>query len=218
LVQASDGKLYGALSTYSISQAEFYEINPSGSGFQEFPSIGSLAVDFSIGSLIQASDGNLWTAFTEVSLPNGAVFALSPTTGAVAHEFDFDGTNGQVPEAGVIQGADGKLYGTATGGGVVGGNQQASGTIWVLDAGLPAPSAQIAAFSPSSGAVGSKVLIRGSQFIGTKEVTFNGVSAPFTVLNTQFISSTVPEGASSGRITVTNEGGPTVSTEHFVVP
>jgi hypothetical protein len=167
---------------------------------------------------IQASDGNLWTALTEVSQPNGAVFALSPTTGAVVHQFEFDGTNGQIPEAGVIQAADGKLYGTAGLGGVVAGNQQASGTIWVLDAGLPAPSAQVGAFSPSSGAVGSKVLIRGSHFIGAKEVTFDGVSAAFTVLNTQFISATVPEGATSGPIAVTNQGGTTLSTEHFIVP
>ena len=217
LVQASNGKLYGALSTYSLDQIQFYEINPSGSGFGEFPSLGTLAVDFTISSPIQASDGNLWTAFTDIGEPNGAVVAFSPVTGAVVQNFEFDGANGQTPEASVVQAADGKLYGTARLGGVVKGGQSPSGTVWVLDAGLPAPAAQVAALSPRSGVIGSKVLIRGSHFIGTKEVTFNGIRAGFTVLNTQFISATVPEGASSGPIAVTNERGTTVSTKQFIV-
>jgi hypothetical protein len=48
-------------------------------------------------------------------------------------------------------------------------------------------------------------------------VTFNGVSAPFKVLNVQFITATVPAGATSGSITVTNAGGATTSTQHFTV-
>lgn len=218
LLQASNGKLYGALTSYAIDQVQFYEVNPSGTGFQEFPSIGTLSVDFSVSTLIQASDGNLWTDFTERSAPDGTLIALSPTTGAVVHQFQFDGVNGQTPEASIVQGADGKLYGAAAFGGTVGGGKQASGTVWVLDLGLPAPAATLAAFTPASGAAGTKVLIRGSHFIGTKEVTFNGASASFTVLNTQFISATVPAGATTGPVAVTNEAGTTVSTIHFTVP
>jgi uncharacterized repeat protein (TIGR03803 family) len=218
LVQASNNKLYGADSSYSLDQVQFFDLNPTGTGFHEFPILDTLAVDFRIGTPIQASDGNLWTAFTDRSEQNGLVLAFSPATGAVVHNFAFDGSNGSIPEAGVVQGADGKIYGTAALGGVVGGGQQPSGTVWVLDAGLPAPSASVAAFTPTSGAVGAKVLIRGSHFIGTTAVTFNGVSAAFTVLNTQFISATVPAGATSGPITITNAAGTTVSTAHFTVP
>jgi hypothetical protein len=88
----------------------------------------------------------------------------------------------------------------------------------VLDAGLAPPAAGVAAFSPASGAAGTKVLIRGSHFIGTTAVTFNGVSATFTVLNTEFMSATVPVGATTGPIAVTNAAGTTVSTAHFTVP
>ena len=218
LLQATNGKLYGALTRYAINQVQFYDVSPSGTGFNEFPSIGTLSVDFSVSTLIQASDGNLWTDFTEKSAPNGTLIALSSTTGAVVHQFQFDGSNGQTPEASMVQGADGKLYGTAAFGGSVGGGQQASGTVWVLDFGLPAPSATLAAFMPASGTAGTKVLIRGSHFIGTKEVTLNGVSAPFTVLNTSFISATVPQAATTGPIAVTNEAGTTVSTGNFIVP
>ena len=220
LVQASNDRLYGALTSYSFDQVQFYEINSSGRGFKEFPQIGTLAVDFQVSTLIQASDGNLWTDCTETSALNGTLVAISPTTGAVVHQFDFgnDGASGTTPEASVVQAADGKLYGTASGGGTAGGGQLASGTVWVLDAGLPAPRATIAEFTQSGGKPGTKVLIRGSHFIGTKEVTFNGASASFTTLNTSFISATVPQAATTGPIAVTNEGGTTVSTGKFVVP
>lgn len=217
LVEASNGELYGALTTYSINQAQFYTISPSGKGFHKFPSIGTISVDSSIASPIQADDGNLWTDFIEESAPNGILVGLSPA-GAVVHDFQFDGTNGSLPEAGVLQAADGKLYGTTIGGGLVSAGKQPSGTIWVLDASLPAPPATVAAFTPASGAAATKVLIRGSHFIGTKEVTFNGVSASFTVLNTEFISATVPQNATSGPIAVTNEARTTVSATHFTVP
>lgn len=216
LIQASNAKLYGALSTYSLNQVQFYDLNPF--GLQEFLSIGTLAVDFSVSTPMQASDGNLWTSFTETAEPNGVVLAFSPSTGAVVHSFAFDGNNGSTPQGGVIQADDGKIYGTAGAGGVVSGNQQAVGTVWVLDAGLPAPASVVSAFTPAAGAIGSTVLIRGSHFIGATAVTFNGVSAKFSVLNNQFISATVPEGATSGPVAVTNTGGTTESTAHFSVP
>ena len=217
LVQASNGNLYGALTTYSMDQAQFYEISPSGKGFQEFPAIGRLAVDFGIGSVIQASDGNLWTAFNQVSCNSGCVIAMSPGSGAVVQNHPFLGTDGSVPEAGVIQGADGKIYGTATGGGTVAPGKAASGTVWALDVGLPPPRPAVAAFTPASGAVGSNVTIRGHSFIGTTAVTFNGVSARFRVLNTNFIIATVPAGATTGPIEVTNAGGTITTKQQFTV-
>ena len=217
LFQASNGKLYGSLVNYSLSQLQFYEINTSGSGFQEFPSFGNRTSNGAVPTLIQASDGNLWDVGPLLD-GNGAIFAISQDTGAVVHSFAFSGANGGYPDGGVVQAADGKLYGTATQGGtLVSSTSFAYGTVWTFDAGLPAPAATIAAFTPTSGVVGSKVTIRGSNFIGTTAVTFNGVSAAFKVLNVQFITATVPVGATSGSITVTNAGGSTVSTQHFMV-
>lgn len=217
LVQASNGVLYGPLITYSLNQAQFYEIHTSGAGFHEFPQIGTLEVDFSISSLIQASDGNLWTAFNERSANNGIVIAISPANGTIVRQFQFDGTNGATPSASVVQGADGKIYGTAIAGGVVGGGKVASGTVWVLDLGLPVPKPLVPAFMPASGATGTKVMIRGANFIGATAVTFNGVSAAFRVLNVHFIEATVPAGATSGPIAVTNAGGMTTTAKSFTV-
>jgi hypothetical protein len=61
------------------------------------------------------------------------------------------------------------------------------------------------------------VLINGTNFVGTTAVSFNGVSASFQVLNTQFVSATVPVGATTGPIKVTNLGGTAISTQSFNV-
>jgi large repetitive protein len=65
--------------------------------------------------------------------------------------------------------------------------------------------------------VGSTVLINGDNFIGTTAVSFNGVNASFQVLNIHFISVTVPTGATTGPVTVTNAGGTATSTQMFTV-
>jgi uncharacterized repeat protein (TIGR03803 family) len=217
LFQASNGKLYGPLLRVAEDEAQFFEIDTSGSGFQELPQFGTLASDFAIGNTVQASDGNLWTALVEVGTAPGSIIAMSPANGAVVQNFSLNGANGSLPEAGVIQGADGKIYGTAALGGTLSNGKTPVGTIWSLDAGLPAPSPAAAAFNPASGAVGSTVLIRGNNFIGTTAVAFNGVGATFQVLNVNFIRATVPSGAPTGPITVTNAGGTTESPTNFTV-
>ena len=65
--------------------------------------------------------------------------------------------------------------------------------------------------------MGSKVLIRGNNFIGTTAVTFNGVSGTFRVLNVNFITATVPAAATTGPISITNLGGTTTITPGFTV-
>jgi hypothetical protein len=185
-----------------------------------FAPFTSLVGTTSIPSLFLASDGNLWdTNFTDSAAPLGSVFSINPQNGAVLQTVAFDGANGNLPEVGVIQAADGTFVGTTEGAGTISGgsNEFADGTVWTLDAGLPAPAPVITLLNSTGGSVGTTVLINGHNFIGTTAVDFNGVSASFRVLNTQFVSATVPAGATTGAITVTNLGGTATSMQSFNV-
>jgi hypothetical protein len=81
----------------------------------------------------------------------------------------------------------------------------------------PTKPPTISGFTPPSGEIGAKVTIQGSNFLGATSVTFNGVSANFTVVTNLQISATVPSGATSGQITVTNSAGSATSAASFKV-
>jgi hypothetical protein len=72
-------------------------------------------------------------------------------------------------------------------------------------------------FNPLQGSVGDPVTISGAGFLGTTDVQFNGVSATFTVVDSGTITTNVPAGATSGKISVTNAGGTSKSPTSFHV-
>jgi hypothetical protein len=81
----------------------------------------------------------------------------------------------------------------------------------------PPTTPTITSFTPSNGQVGASVIITGTGFTGATAVTFNGVAALFAVnLDTQ-VTATVPAGASTGAIAVTNPSGTGTSGTPFVV-
>jgi len=220
VTQGANGNLYGAFESVTAGEINFFEVSTEGIGFVAFAPFTTLAGTINIPSLFLASDGNVWdTNFTDSTAPMGSVFSINPQNGAVLQTFAFDGANGNSPEVGVIQAADGTFVGTTEHGGTISGGSKefADGTVWTLDAGLPAPAPAITLLNSTSGRVGSTVLINGNNFIGTTAVSFNGVSASFRVLNTQFVSATVPDGATTGPVTVTNAGGKSASAQSFTV-
>jgi uncharacterized repeat protein (TIGR03803 family) len=223
LTQGANGNLYGAFEPIfgrASGDINFFEVSTEGTGFVAFAPFTSLVGTTTVPSLFLASDGNLWnTNFTDSTASMGSIFSINPQNGAVLQTFAFAGANGISPEVGVIQAADGSFVGTTELGGTISGgsNQFADGTVWTLDAGLPAPAPAITLLNSTSGSVGSTVLINGNNFIGTSAVSFNGVSALFQVLNTQFVSATVPAGATTGPVTVTNAGGKATSAQSFTV-
>ena len=76
----------------------------------------------------------------------------------------------------------------------------------------------ILSFSPTSGPVGTPVTITGTSFTGAKKVTFGGVKATtFSVDSDTQITATVPTGAKTGKIQVTTPGGTATSATDFTV-
>jgi hypothetical protein len=65
----------------------------------------------------------------------------------------------------------------------------------------------ISSFSPRSGGIGSRIDIRGSDFIGVRKVEIGGAPSDFSVRSTKRIVATVPVAASSGRVTVATRSG-----------
>jgi hypothetical protein len=80
------------------------------------------------------------------------------------------------------------------------------------------PEPTITSFSPSSGLVGTSVTINGTNFTGATAVRFNGTAATsFNVNSAIMITATVPNGATTGQISVETPGGTANSALNFTV-
>ncbi|WP_287128547.1 BPSS1187 family protein [Candidatus Cyanaurora vandensis] len=72
-------------------------------------------------------------------------------------------------------------------------------------------------FSPLVGIVGTTVKLNGAELGTTTRVTFNGVTATFTITSGTQVQAVVPVGATTGTITLTNPAGSVTSTMSFGV-
>jgi hypothetical protein len=95
------------------------------------------------------------------------------------------------------------------------GNEEAFRSV-ALDI-APGPPPTITGFSPASGTVGTSVTVTGTDLNGTTEVTFNDISATFSVSSPTQLSAFVPAGAATGSIAVTTQYGTAISEASFVV-
>jgi hypothetical protein len=76
----------------------------------------------------------------------------------------------------------------------------------------------VTSFSPTSGPVGTSVTINGTNFTGVTSVKFNTTTATtYTVNSSVKITATVPAGASTGPISVSNGDGTGTSVGSFTV-
>jgi len=119
LVQGSDSNFYGT--TYGggmYGSGTVFRISASGT-YTTLYSFGRSSTDGSQpNGLVQGSDGNFYGTTYEGGMnDNGTVFRISPS-GIYTTLYQFVGyPDGNDPEAGLVQGSDGNLYGAANGGG-----------------------------------------------------------------------------------------------------
>src|SRR6266545_2401233 len=75
----------------------------------------------------------------------------------------------------------------------------------------------ISSFTPICGPVGTNVDVNGNNFQGATHVTFNGVEASVSVQSGHLIKTTVPTGATTGKIVVVTDDGSATSADDFTV-
>ena len=171
-------------------------------------------------ALVQAANGDLYgtTADGGAHGNYGTVFKITPS-GTFTTLYNFcsqtDCRDGAYPTA-LVQDTNGDLYGTT----VTGGSGTPSccgpggGTVFSLSIGLgPFVRAR-----PFYGMVGAPVKILGSDLTGATSVTFNGTAATFTVVSSSLITTTVPTGATTGKVQVVTPNGTLSSNIAFRVP
>ena len=124
VIQANDGNFYGtAINYFENSDGMVFQLTPEGTltrlhSFASSPTDGVSPQ----GSLLLGSDGNLYGTTSAGGSNNlGTVFKVTPDgVETVLHSFGGTPADGAAPQFGVVQGADGNLYGTTGNGGTNG--------------------------------------------------------------------------------------------------
>ena len=212
LVQATNGDFYGTTAFGSV-----FKITPSGTETTLYAfcaKSGCTDGEAPHAGLVQATNGDFYgTTFKGGANGAGTVFKITlSATLTTLYSFCSQGgcTDGKSPVAGLLQATNGDFYGTTADGGA-----NNDGTIFSLSVGLgPFVKTQ-----PTSGNVGAAVKILGTNLTGATSVSFNGTAAVFTVVSPSLITTTVPAGASSGKVQVVTPSGTLSSNASFrVVP
>jgi uncharacterized repeat protein (TIGR03803 family) len=129
LIQSADGSFYGTTSSggaFGVGTA--FQLRSDGTFAVVYSFTAANDGSYPFAGLIQGADGNFYgTASGGGAFGAGTVFQLTPA-GIFSVVYSFTGADdGGYPYAGVVQGADGNLYGTTYTGGNAGG-----GTVFQL--------------------------------------------------------------------------------------
>jgi uncharacterized repeat protein (TIGR03803 family) len=208
LVQATSGDFYGTTLIGGATDAGTVFKITSGGTLTMLHSFDWTDGRGPTGALVQATDGSFYGTTGDGGVHGeGTIFRItSGSTLATLHS--FDSTDGKQPNA-LVQATSGTFYGAALNGGAFEGY----GTVFSLAVGL-GPFVQTL---PTSGVVGTSVIILGTNLTGATSVTFNGTAATFTVVSDSEITATVPAGATTGKVEVTTPGGTLSSNVTFRV-
>ena len=219
LVQGTDGNLYGTMFLGGTNgRGTIFKISPDGklTTLYNFCSQANCADGgFPKAGLVQGTDGNFY-GITEAGGGGtfcefdgcGTVFKISPD-GKLTTLYNFcsqaNCADGEFPEAGLVQGTDGNFYGTTYEGGSNTGcytGNGTCGTVFSLSVGLR----PFVKTLPTSGKVGETVRILGTDLSNTTHVRFNHMEAEFKVISESEIQTSVPDGATTGFVTVNRRG------------
>jgi uncharacterized repeat protein (TIGR03803 family) len=216
LMQGSDGKFYGTTTEGGNCDSEScggtaFVITPAGklTTLHGFCAETNCFDGASPVGLLQATDGNFYGTTTGGGGAGGGgtVFEITRAGNVIAPLYSFCSyescESGYYPNL-LVQATNGSFYGTTAGGGAITcGGKYPCGTVFSLSLGL----GRFVETLPTSGSVGTKVTILGNHLSGTTAVSFHGTTAPFKIVSSTEITTTVPEGATTGTVKVTTSSG-----------
>jgi uncharacterized repeat protein (TIGR03803 family) len=224
LVQGNDGNFYGAAAFGgTASSGVVFKLTPTG-GFTVLHNMNGTTEGSETYGFGQAANGNLYgvntatgTATTGCPSGCGTFFEVTPAlVFSVLH--NFDGPTGVNPGASPVQFTSGLVYGDARfgGTGTLGGcSGAACGTAFSWSEPGLTPFVRTVT---TSGKVGKTVEILGQGLTGTTAVSFNGTPATiFTVSSDTYLTTSVPNGATTGTVMVVTPSGTLTSNHKFLV-
>jgi uncharacterized repeat protein (TIGR03803 family) len=210
LVQATNGNFYGTTDGGGANGGgTVFEITSAGqlTTLYNFCSQSPCPDGGGPNGLVEASDGNFYgTTVNGGANGGGTIFELTPA-GQLTTLYSFCCTDGVDPN-GLVQATNGNFYGTTV-------SKYGQGTVFSLSVGL-VPFVETL---PGAGTAGAEVGILGNKLSGATSVTFNGTPAQFKVKSPTLILTHVPDGATSGYVTVITPSGTLTSNVPFhVIP
>ena len=237
LVQGSDNFLYGTtLAGGGLGDGAFFKINTTGTTYSVLHNFDGKASGGSPGStLLLHTNGTIY-GWAGVGPKEGCLYSMNVGLKPFASLVVL--TSGKVGTVvGIIgQGfssATGVKFGTGTGTFTVVSDTYmtiapaagaTTGKVTIVEPGgnLVTPQSfrvvpTIKKFSPTSGTVGTPVVITGMSLSQTSAVKFGTVVATFTVNSDTQVTATVPSGAVTGKISITTPGGTAISATNFTV-
>jgi uncharacterized repeat protein (TIGR03803 family) len=218
LIQGSDGNFYGTTSAGGLAgEGTIFKMTPAGivTLLHSFGD-GTVSNDGSVpmAALIQGADGNFYgTTSARGRAADGVVFELTPQgVYTILHHFG-DGTvtnDGSGPEAALLQGPDGNLYGTTVYGGSAG-----EGTVFSINPSLPA----LTSAPTVSGTAGVPLSYRAVGSQGTESFSATNLPGGLSIDSASGLITGTPGtgtvGATTATITLTNAVGSTAAQVTF---
>jgi uncharacterized repeat protein (TIGR03803 family) len=224
LVQGTDGNFYGTtINGGNTGGGVVFKITPAGSLTVLHNINGTTDGRSPYGGLVLGTDGNFYganayggTVKTDCSDGCGTLFKISPI-GSYSVLHKFDSTTGATPLITPFQHTAGVVYGDTQVGGTGKVNPCTAANCGVFyrwkNATLPA----FVSLLPYSGKVGKTIEILGQGFTKATTVSFNGTAAKPTVVSSTYLTAPVPNGATTGLVTVTTSGVKLASNKVFLV-
>ncbi len=141
LIQLSSGKLYGSTYLGGIdTSGVIFSYNPATNVYSDLYEFQNKSTGTNPkGSLVQANNSKLYgvtysggdTSFIHPG--GGTIYCFDPTTNTCSDVYNFNKLTGWAPKGNLIQGNDGKLYGTTSYGGDTVGFSAGKGVIFSFD-------------------------------------------------------------------------------------